>query len=385
VSRIAAAGVFVVSLDSTINIALPAMAASFGVPPERMRWVIIAYVFTYAITSFAGGAWADRAGHGRVFAAGLAVSAIAFLLAGVAIDFGWFLAARVVQGFGGGLVYGTAPGIVTAAAAPQGRGRALGVMSAAIAVGYCVGPLMAGALVDGFGWRAVFHVRVPMALVVLAWALLALRGHRVQAAQRLVAARDILRARVLWAGALAFLANAGIFAIWLLAGFYLVTLRGFDTATAGLLFMLTPLGTAVAAPLAGRIADRWGPRWPATAGLAAQALGLLLLGNAGASTAALAGALFLSGFGLGIFQVPNMALVMAAFPPGHQGAAGGFTFLSRTLGTVFGVATLAQVFAWRSSAVGAATAFADAFTCAAALVAVAAALSFGGRRSASPA
>lgn len=384
-SRIAAAGVFLVSLDSTVNIAFPAMAAGFGVPPERMRWVIITYVFTYAIMSFVGGAWADRVGHARVFGAGVGISGLAYVLAGLAPDFGWFLAARVVQGFGGGLVYGTAPGIVTAAAAPGARGRALGAMNAAIGVGYCVGPLLAGALVDGFGWRAIFHVRVPVAAATLAWALLALPRARAEAAQRLVAARDVLRARVLWAGALAFLANAGIFAIWLLAGFYLVTLRGFDTATAGLLFMLTPLGTTVAAPLAGRIADRWGPRWPAIAGLAAEALGLLLLGNGAASTVGLAGALFLSGFGLGVFQVPNMALVMAAFPAGHQGAAGGFTFLSRTLGTVFGVATLAQVFAWRSSAVGVAPAFSDAFTCAAALVAVAAALSLLGRASAQPA
>ncbi len=381
----AAAGVFLVSLDSTVNIAFPAMAAGFGVAPERMRWVIIAYVFTYAIMSFAGGAWADRVGHARVFGAGLAISGFAFLLAGLAPDFGWFLAARVVQGFGGGLVYGTAPGIVIAAAAPAARGRALGAMNAAIGLGYCVGPLLAGALVEGFGWRAIFHVRVPVAAATLAWAVLALPRARAGGAQRLVAVRDVLRARVLWAGALAFLSNAGIFAIWLLAGFYLVTQRGFDTATAGVLFMLTPLGTTMAAPLAGRIADRWGPRWPASVGLAAEALGLLLLGTDAPSTVALAGALFLSGFGLGVFQVPNMALVMAAFPAGHQGAAGGFTFLSRTLGTVFGVATLAQVFAWRSRAVGDGPAFADAFTCAAVLVAVAAVLSLLGRARAQPA
>src|SRR5687767_9580579 len=207
----AAAGVFLVSLDSTVNIAFPAMAAGFGVPPERMRWVIIAYVFTYAIMSFAGGAWADRVGHARVFGAGLAISGFAFLLAGLAPDFGWFLAARVVQGFGGGLVYGTAPGIVTAAAAPGARGRALGFMNAAMGLGYCVGPLMAGALVEDLGWRSIFYARVPMAVAVLAWALPALRGQRVEAAQRLVAARDVLRVRVLWAGALAFLSNAGIF------------------------------------------------------------------------------------------------------------------------------------------------------------------------------
>src|SRR5688572_16935727 len=185
VSRLAAAGVFLVSLDSTVNIAFPAMAAGFGVPPERMRWVIIAYVFTYAIMSFAGGAWADRAGHARVFGAGLAISGFAFLLAGLAPDFGWFLAARVVQGFGGGLVYGTAPGIVIAAAAPGARGRALGAMTAAIGLGYCVGPLLAGALVEGFGWRAIFHVRVPVAAATLAWAVLVLPRARGGGAQRL--------------------------------------------------------------------------------------------------------------------------------------------------------------------------------------------------------
>src|SRR3989338_9097146 len=99
---IAAAGAFVVSLDSMVNIAFPSMAAAFRLPPEAMRWVIICYVGTYALMSFGGGA----------------------------PPFGWLRGGRVVQGVAAGLVYGTAPGLVTLAAPPEERGRALGFVSA---------------------------------------------------------------------------------------------------------------------------------------------------------------------------------------------------------------------------------------------------------------
>lgn len=373
---IAAAGAFVMSLDSLVNIAFPAMAASFAVPPERMRWVIICYVFTYAVMSFVGGAAADHVGHARVFRAGAGLSAAAFLLAGLAPTLGWLLAARVVQGVAGGLVYGTAPGLMTLAAAPQKRGRALGFLNAAIGLGLSVGPIASGVLVDTLGWRAIFHVRVPLALLVLAWALALPAARAVAGAPRLGAARGMLRAPVVVASVLAFLANAGIFAIWLLAPFYLVTGRGLPARLAGLLFMLTPLGTVLAAPFAGRVADRYGARLPAVAGLVLEALGLLVLSRAEATTGTplLAGALLAAGLGLGLFQVPNMVAVMTSFPAAQQGAAGGLTFLARTLGVVFGVATLAQLFAARRLTIGMAAAFGESFLLAAGMVAAATAL-----------
>src|SRR5437660_1602548 len=235
---IAASGAFVVSLDSTVNIAFPAMTVAFAVEPERVRWIIIAYVFSYAITSFVAGALADRVGHGRVFAAGLAGSALAFALAGLRPTFGW-----------------------------------------------------------------------------------------------------------------------------LLAPFSLVASRGLAASTAGLLFTLTPLGTTLAAPLAGRVVDRLGARAPVAAGLALEALGLALLSRAGptSSLGMVALALFAAGFGLGLFQVPNMAQVMAAFTSVQQGAAGGFAFLARTLGTVAGVAVLAQLFGTRRPVIGLGPAAAEAF------------------------
>jgi MFS family permease len=371
---IAAAGACLVSLDSTVNVAFPAMTAAFAIPPERVRWVIIGYVFSYAVTSFVAGALADRVGHGRVLRAGLALSAAAFLLASVAPTFGWLLLARVVQGLGGGCVYGTAPGIVSLLATPATRGRALGFLNAAIGLGFSAGPLIAGVLVGAFGWRSIFLLRLPLALATLAWAWSTRAPSTVAPAARLVAARDVLRAPILRAGGQAFIANAAIFAIWLLAPFYLVTSRGLSVFTAGLLFTLTPLGTTVAAPVAGRLADRVGVRGPVVAGLAVEALGLLLLSRADPATplVIVALALFAAGFGVGLFQVTNMTEIMAAFAAVQQGAAGGFAFLSRTLGVVAGVAVLAQLFAVRRAVVGLGPAAGEAFLAAGVTVALAA-------------
>jgi MFS family permease len=367
--------VFVVSLDSMLNIAFPAIATAFALPADAMRWLIMCYVLVYSLVSFAGGALADRIGHAIVFSTGIAVTGAAFVLASGAPSFGWLLGARVLQGVGGGMIYGTAPGIITLAAAASARGRALGFLNAAIGVAFAIGPIAAGALIETFGWRAVFAARVPVALVAFLWAWRALPRTAPTTAYRRVNVGDLARPSVLHPCALAFLANAGIFAVWLLAPFYLVQERGYDAVVGGVFFMLTPLGTGVAAPLAGRLVDRLGTRLPSVFGLALEAAGLLLLSTATKTTPAIvvAGGLFAAGIGVGVFQVPNMASVMARFPAGQQGAAGGLSFMARTLGVVTGVAALSQVFA-ALRARGFETAFTAAFVVAGGAVAVAAAL-----------
>ena len=114
----------------------------------------------------------------------------------------------------------------------------------------------------------MFGARLPVALIVLAWAWRRLPRMAATSAYRRIAAADLARLPVLHACAVSFLANAGSFAIWLLAPFYLVQHRGYDALTGGLLFMLTPLGTAVAAPLAAwrtgwarAFRACWGSRW----------------------------------------------------------------------------------------------------------------------------
>src|SRR5262245_34166470 len=371
---IAVAGAFVASLDSMVNVAFPAMTVTFAAAPEDMRWVIVSYVGTYALMSVVAGALADVLRHGRVFRAGLAVSALGFLGVGQAPSLSWVIVGRIVQGLGGGMIYGTAPGMVTLAAPPEARGRALGFFNAAVAVAFATGPLLAGLMIQVLGWRWVFHVRGPLAVRVLGWAVRGRGPTASGATRRLVQRRELFRLAVLHAGALSFIANAGIFAVWLLAPFYLVERRELDAVAAGAMFMLTPLGTALAAPLAGRCADRLGPRFPIIAGLGLETLGLLVMSRADGHTplAVVAGALLAAGFGLGAFQVPNMTWIMTAFSSGQQGAAGGLAFLARTLGVMTGVLILSAVFAARREAVGFDTAFGNAFLVAAVMVAAAA-------------
>lgn len=373
---VAASGAFLVSLDSIINIAFPQIAAAFGIPPESMRWVIVAYVLTYALVAVGGGALGDVVGHGRVFRAGVALGLAGYALAGLAPSFAWLLAGRVVQGLGGGLVYGTAPGMLTLASPPEARARAVAIFNAAVGLAMALGPLCAGALVGAFGWSAVFLVRVPLAAALLVWAARGAAGAGGPARPALGRPPRVARGPVAVACGLAFVANAGIFAIWLVAPFYLAVTRGLAPGLGGLLFMLAPLAMTIAAPLAGRLADRMGARGLVAGGLVLEAAGLWALGRAGEITPlpALAAAFAVAGLGLGLFQVPNMATVMRAFGPAQQGAAGGLAFMARTLGVVVGVLVLAQLVAVRRPVVGFQPAMAEAFTLAATAVAAAAAL-----------
>jgi MFS family permease len=347
---LAALGALLVSLDSAINIALPAMAAAFGVPTAAIRWVIICYVLTYALTAFAAGVLADRLGPRPVFTVGLWLCAASFVGYALAQSYGTVLLLRVAQGVGSGMVYGTAPALVTLSLPPARHGRGLGAMSLGIGVGLGVGPVLGGLLVDGFGWPAAFVFRAPL---FVGLGLLALtRFGRVAGAApapRRLAVPDLLRLPVLRSALLAFLSQHAQFAVWLLVPFFLVGTLGLSPSAGGAIFVLTPLATALAAPLGGALTDRVGPRWPLRGGLALQAAGLLAIGGVAATTPlALVGAsLALVGFGAGLFQVPNLAVMMAAFPPAQQGAAGGLAFLARTLGSAAGVQVAAMLFAAR--------------------------------------
>jgi len=372
---LAAAGFLLVGLDASVNIAFPAMAAAFRISSTAVRWVVICYVGTYALTAFAAGVLADRLGPGRVVRAGLVLSLFCFAGYALVTSFEMLLLLRVLQGMSGGLIYGAAPALVTLSLPASRHGWGLGWASTGLGLGLGVSPLIGGVLVGAFGWRGVFLYRVPVAaamIVLAAWTTSPRAGGH--GAWRMVVPPDILRRPVLHAGLLAFLANYAQFAVWLLVPFYLVSERGLSAAAGGILFMLTPLATGIVAPVAGRMVDRFGPRGPMVAGLAAEAAGLLLVARCDGSTplSLVGGALALVGFGLGIFQVPNLAQSMAAFPPRQQGAAGGFAFLSRTTGVVVGVQAAAWLFHERALTLGFLPAFRFTFAAAAAVCAVAA-------------
>lgn len=371
---LAALGALLMSLDSAINIVLPEMAEAFGVAPAAIRWVIICYVLTYALTAFAAGLLADRLGPGPVFSAGLWICGFAFLGYLAAHSYAMVLLLRVLQGLGGGLVYGTAPALVTLSLPRERHGRGLGVMSLGLGVGLGVGPMLGGVLLDAFGWSSTFLFRAPLflAAAVLAQTRLRALGGAPSLPRRIELA-DVLRVPVLRSAALAFLSNHAQFSVWLLVPFYLVGPLALSPTVGGLVFTLTPLANALAAPVGGAATDRIGPRVPLVVGLALELAGLLAIARMTAHTPlALVGvAMALVGVGVGLFQVPNLAQMMTAFPQAQQGAAGGLAFFGRTLGSAVGVQVTAALFDARVSRDGFLPAFHVAFLAAAAVCALA--------------
>lgn len=374
---LAALGALLMSLDSAINIALPAMASAFGVAPAAIRWVIICYVLTYALTAFVAGLLADRLGPGPVFTAGLWLTGLVFVAYPLVQSYRAVLLLRVLQGLGGGLVYGTAPALVTLSLPRERHGRGLGSMSLGLGVGLGVGPMLGGALLAAFGWSAAFAFRAPLflGLAVLAQTRLGDLGGASKASRR-VGLADLLRLPVLRAALLAFLSNHAQFAVWLLVPFFLVGPLGLSPIAGGLVFTLTPLGAALAAPLGGAATDRVGARWPLVGGLVAELAGLVTIALMTETTPLLrvGAGMALVGLGVGLFQVPNLAQMMAAFPAAQQGAAGGLAFLGRTLGSAVGVQVTAVLFDARLGRDGFLPAFHSAFYAAASVCALAAAL-----------
>jgi MFS family permease len=374
---LAALGALLMSLDSAINIALPAIAEAFGVEPAAIRWVIICYVLTYALTAFVAGVLADRFGPGPVFTGGLWLSGLVFIGYAFAPAYGTVLLLRMAQGLGGGLVYGTAPALVTLSLPRERHGRGLGLMSLGIGVGLGVGPLLGGVLLAGFGWASTFVFRAPLflALAVLTQTQVRRLGGAAPVRRRFALA-DLLRLPVLRAALLAFLSNHAQFAVWLLVPFFLVGTLGLSPTVGGLVFALTPLANALVAPLGGVITDRVGARGPLACGLVLELAGLLIIATLTSTTSlvVVGAAMALVGLGVGLFQVPNLALMMASFPPAQQGVAGGLAFLSRTLGSAVGVQVTAALFAARLGRDGFLPAFHAAFLAAAAVCAVGAVL-----------
>lgn len=153
-------------LDSTVvNVALPRMGRDLGADLASLQWTVNAYMVTLAGLILLGGSLGDRYGRRRVFVVGVVWFAVASLLCGLAPNAGVLIAARALQGVGGALLTPGSLALIQATFHADDRGRAVGLWSGFGGIGAAVGPFLGGWLVDGPGWRWVFLINVPLALV----------------------------------------------------------------------------------------------------------------------------------------------------------------------------------------------------------------------------
>lgn len=392
-------GTATAQLDSSVNIAFPAITRAFGLAIPDIQWVVICYVLTYASLLLALGRIGDTIGHGIVYRIGLVWSAVALLLVGYAPSYGMMLFFRCLQGVGAALVLSCGVALVTSLYSEAQRGRALGIYTMMMALGLMLGPLLGGALTAIWDWPAVFWFRVPIA----AAALLLLTGLPVAPARRAADRFDFLSGASLILGLVTMLltlnrmrdlsaiplglfsiaafvafvvrqsrarqpiiapkilkspgfallnivsvtANVAAFSVWLLVPYYLARVPGRTLAENGAILAAGAAGAVLASPIGGRLIERAvSAERLAIAGAAVIAAGLLLISTWTEQTsgALQITALVVQGIGLGLFQLAYTEFVTAALPIEDRGVAGSLTLLTRMFGTVTAASVILMLF-----------------------------------------
>jgi DHA2 family multidrug resistance protein len=150
-------GIFMIILDSTIiNVAFPTLRSEFGATLNDAQWVLSIYVLALGMTTPVSGFLADRFGIKRIYLLGLGIFTVGSLLCGFAPSLGMLVAARALQGFGGGLAQPLGPAQLYRAFPPKEQGTALGLFGIALVFAPALGPILGGWLVDVQLWRAIF-------------------------------------------------------------------------------------------------------------------------------------------------------------------------------------------------------------------------------------
>jgi EmrB/QacA subfamily drug resistance transporter len=352
-------------LDATVvNVALPTIGRSLGASLGGLQWTVTAYTLTLAGLILLGGALGDRLGRRRIFILGVAWFALASALCGLAPSIGVLIAARTLQGIGGALLTPGSLAIIQATFAAEDRPRAVGAWSGLGGVAGAGGPLLGGWIVQAAGWRWVFLLNLPLAVLVIvvavrhvpetsdpsasgrfdvagaALAALALAGityalieatgaggpagpvtaavvgvaaaiafvgverHRGRSPDRAppMLPLDVFASRQFTSvNVVTFLVYGAFGGVIFLLVLELQLVAGFSPLAAGMALLPTTILMLLLSARAAGLAQRIGPRWPMTAGTATCAAGLLLLTRIGVHASYLADVLpAVIVFGLGL-------------------------------------------------------------------------------------
>ena len=160
---------FLIALELTIiSVALPEIERTFaGTPRSTLSWVFTAYNVGVASLLLIFGWAAERFGRKRLFLAGMAIFVIGSLGSGLAPGIGLLIAGRTVQAIGGAMLIPASLGLILAANKPADRDVAIGAWGSMAGLAAAVGPSVGAVLVDGAGWRWVFLVNVPVAVLTI--------------------------------------------------------------------------------------------------------------------------------------------------------------------------------------------------------------------------
>ena len=389
---------------SVLNVALPAIRASYQAGAAEVQWVVNAYLLPLSALLLLGGALGDRFGRRLLLVIGTALFAAASLVCALAPSLEILLGARAAQGVGAALLLPNSLALLNAAYEGEKRGRAVGIWAAAGAAAAAVAPLIGGWLVEHVGWPAIFYINLPLAAGAITLALAFVDESRDPATGRTDYAGALLATAglgsatyglTLWSssgrfGGLAIgsiLAGAALLAAFLrverdrdekammplglfkdscFAGLNLMTLLlygafgavmlivpyvlieagGYSPIEAGLALLPLPILLTVGSPIMGQLAMRIGPHLPLTIGPlavgAGMLLGLRIEADASYWTTVLP-AVSVMALGMAIAVAPLTAAVLGSVEETHVAMASGFNSAVARIGGLVATALLGVV------------------------------------------
>ncbi|MFF8591895.1 MFS transporter [Streptomyces sp. NPDC015220] len=420
-------------LDSTVvNVALPRIGRDLNANLATLQWTVNAYMLTLAGLILLGGSLGDRYGRRRIFLLGVVWFATASLLCGLATGPVFLVAARALQGIGGALLTPGSLALIQASFHPDDRGRAVGLWSGFGGIGAAVGPFLGGWLVSGPGWRWVFLLNVPLALLcvpvavrhvpesaderahgrfdvlgavlgalalaLVTYALIEARGGSLVVALTAVAGvaagvafayvekhrpdpmlpPDIFASRQFTAVNLVTLCVYAAFGgFFFLTAVQLQVVAGYSPLRAGTALLPTTVLMLLFSARSGALADRIGPRAPLTVGPLLCAAGMMLMLRVGEGAGYLTDvlpAVLVMGAGMVTLVAPLTATVLASVDSSRAGLASGINNAAARAAGLIAVAALPLLAGMGPEAYRSAYAFDAAFRrampiCAAVLVA----------------
>lgn len=395
-------GSYMVILDITIvNVALPQIGIDLG-ESEGIEWVVTAYLLAIGISQPATAWAADRFGRKLIFTLSLALFAAGSLLAALSPDLNYLIAFRILQGAGGGAMMPVGLAMIYELFPPDKRGTALGIWGLSAMAAPAVGPVLGGYIVTAADWRWLFLVNVPIGVVGVIAGVALLRDVGFREKRPFDLLGFTLAAGGLVSLLLAFsesnqwgwgspqilsLLTAGtallitfvlhalrtehpliqvrmfavptfsltIVIIWMLSlmlysrlvfiPLQLQTLRDMTAFEVGLLLTPSAICAMIASPIAGRLTDKIGPRYPILAGIISGAFGAWFLGHLSLDTSVWVIAFFvaLQGFGMGLAMTPNTVAAMASVRDRFAAQAATVRSLNMQVAASFGIAILSTI------------------------------------------
>jgi EmrB/QacA subfamily drug resistance transporter len=391
-------GALLAALTSgTLVIALPDILRDLRTDLFALMWIVVGYTLVATVLVLNAGRIADMIGRALSYTLGFALFTLASVACALAPDATALIAARVLQGVGGAFLMANSAALVTDAFPRRELGRALGINAMVVGAGLILGPILGGIL-TGFGWRTVFWFNVPIGVIGTIAAALVLvdHGHRsrrlsvdwagsllylaglmglmtalafggiygwttpwvVVSVLAFVVALplflwvesrtreplldlSLFRIRLFTMGNLTGLLN-GIArnGVLFLLVFYLQGAKGEDPVEAGIRLAPLAAGLLVLSPISGALADRYGSRALATAGMLVTGIGLVGLMTLDVNTPYWQLALWqiVIGAGSGLFNSPNTSAVMGVVPPAQRGVGAGARMMLTQTGFVISIA-----------------------------------------------